>query len=501
MPAAVRTGRSTRCRYRRPSPTPWTSCPRSGYLHSLGLAYCDFKPENVIQYDRRLKLIDLGAVIRLDDRRSALFGTVGYQAPEIPTEGPSPSSDVFTVGRTLAVLTLGMPPTRGGAPLELPDPTDHPVLAEHESFHRLLRRATDPDPLRRFESVDELADQLSGVLREVLAMADGQPRPAVSTVFGPARGAFAPDLLIEHGVPARPDPRQVAAGLPVPLVDPADDAAALLATATVVDPEEVARLVAAAEQPSRELRLRLVRAHLDAAQPDAACSALAELAAEDPDDWRLGWFRGVAALVAAVPQQAIPAFDAVYGALPGEPTAKLALAAATECTGRDTDAARRYRLVARTDRGQGDAMFGLARVRIRTGDRAGALRVLDAVPETSSRYVAAQLGAVQTILLGTDGGAVDEEELRTAAARVLRLRLDPATDHEVRATLLSAAVDAVGPDPPPDAAPFLGCRWRERELRLAWERCLRTSARLATSPAARIALVDRANAARPRTWL
>ena len=61
--------------------------PALGHLHSLGLAYCDFKPENVIQYDRQLKLIDLGAVIRMDDRRSALFGTVGYQAPEIPSEG------------------------------------------------------------------------------------------------------------------------------------------------------------------------------------------------------------------------------------------------------------------------------------------------------------------------------------------------------------------------------------------------------------------------------
>ncbi len=244
--------------------------PALAHLHALGLAYCDFKPENVIQYDRQLKLIDLGAVIRMDDRRSALFGTVGYQAPEIVADGPSPSSDVYTVGRTLAVLALGISPTHRGAPVELPDPADHPVLAAHESFHRLLRRATDLDPVRRFESTDEMADQLAGVLREVLALTDGEPRPAVSTVFGPARGAFAPDLLIDAGVPGRPDPARVAGALPVPLVDPADEAAALLATATVVDPDEVQRLVDGAAQPSPELRLRLVRAHLDAGDPDAA---------------------------------------------------------------------------------------------------------------------------------------------------------------------------------------------------------------------------------------
>jgi serine/threonine-protein kinase PknG len=474
--------------------------PALAHLHALGLAYCDFKPENVIQYDRQLKLIDLGAVIRMDDRRSALFGTVGYQAPEIVADGPSPSSDVYTVGRTLAVLALGISPTHRGSPVELPDPAGHPVLAAHESFHRLLRRATDPNPVRRFESTDEMADQLAGVLREVLALTDGEPRPAASTVFGPARGAFAPDLLIDAGVPGRPDPARVAGALPVPLVNPADEAAALLATAPVVDPDEVQRLMDGTAQPSLELRLRLVRAHLDAGDPDAARTVLAELADEDPDDWRLGWYGGIAALVAGAPEEAVARFDAVYTALPGEVPAKLALAAAAECAGWDEDAGCRYRLVARVDRNQADALFGLARVRIRTGDGTGALRVLDAVPESSSRYVAAQLGAVQAILLGLDGTASDEVALRTAARRVQRLPLDAATDHEVRATLLDAAVRTVdGADPATD--PFLDCPWAERELRLALERCLRTSARLTSDPAARIALVDRANAARPRTWV
>jgi serine/threonine-protein kinase PknG len=253
-------------------------------------------------------------------------------------------------------------------------------------------------------------------------------------------------------------------------------------------------------QPSLELRLRLVRAHLDAGDPDAARTVLAELADEDPDDWRLGWYGGIAALVAGAPEEAVARFDAVYTALPGEVPAKLALAAAAECAGRDEDAGCRYRLVARVDRNQADALFGLARVRIRTGDGTGALRVLDAVPESSSRYVAAQLGAVQAILLGLDGTASDEVALRTAARRVQRLPLDAATDHEVRATLLDAAVRTVdGADPATD--PFLDCPWAERELRLALERCLRTSARLTSDPAARIALVDRANAARPRTWV
>ena len=57
--------------------------PAFEYLHDLGLVYCDFKPDNVIQVGDAVKLIDLGGVRRIDDQDSAIFGTVGYQAPEV----------------------------------------------------------------------------------------------------------------------------------------------------------------------------------------------------------------------------------------------------------------------------------------------------------------------------------------------------------------------------------------------------------------------------------
>ena len=53
-----------------------------------GLLYCDFKPDNVIQTEEQLKLIDLGAVRRMDDDESAIYGTIGYQAPEIGRDRP-----------------------------------------------------------------------------------------------------------------------------------------------------------------------------------------------------------------------------------------------------------------------------------------------------------------------------------------------------------------------------------------------------------------------------
>ncbi|HEX4253429.1 MAG TPA: tetratricopeptide repeat protein [Pseudonocardia sp.] len=47
----------------------------------------------------------------------------------------------------------------------------------------------------------------------------------------------------------------------------------------------------------------------------------------------------------------------------------------------------------------------------------------------------------------------------------------------------------------------MGLPWRGRELRLGLERALRAAARLSTSQSERVALVDRANAVRPRTWM
>ncbi len=80
--------------------------PAFQYLHDLGLVYCDFKPDNLIQVGDAVKLIDLGGVRRIDDQESAIYGTVGYQAPEVAEIGPSVASDIYTIGRTLVVLCM-----------------------------------------------------------------------------------------------------------------------------------------------------------------------------------------------------------------------------------------------------------------------------------------------------------------------------------------------------------------------------------------------------------
>ena len=195
--------------------------PALGYLHRSGLVYCDFKPDNVIQQDELLKLIDLGGVRRIDDQTSAVYGTVGFQAPEIAELGPSIPSDLYTVGRTLTALILDFKGNQSTYRYTLPPPEEVAVFRDHESLHRFLRKSTARQPDERFQSAEEMSDQLVGVLRQIVAAADGSPRPAPST-------AFTSDF---RDSPDHPDWR----ALPALRVSGDDPAAAFLATITVVD--------------------------------------------------------------------------------------------------------------------------------------------------------------------------------------------------------------------------------------------------------------------------
>jgi len=138
--------------------------PALRYLHDRGLLYCDFKPANLISQGETVKLIDLGGVRHIDDDAAELFGTVGFQAPEVPTDGPSVASDIFTVGRTLATLVLDFKGNTTTYATTLPPVAQHPVLVRYDSFYRLLAKACAPDPNDRFATVDELRVQMLGVL-------------------------------------------------------------------------------------------------------------------------------------------------------------------------------------------------------------------------------------------------------------------------------------------------------------------------------------------------
>jgi serine/threonine-protein kinase PknG len=494
--------------------------PAFGYLHDRGLIYCDFKPDNVIQSEEQLKLIDMGGV-RPIDGDGPIYGTVGYQAPEIETEGPSPASDLYTVGRALAVLTFEFTGYQREYKYSLPPSV--PLLAQQESFARLLRRATHADPGRRFQSAGEMAEQTTGVLREVLSVADGEPRPAFSGLFSPELRAIGTDLIpvraADGAAGARVSPpaaAEVIAGLPTPLADGADPAAGYLATLGGLQPEQQAAALRAAVAgdvgvppavaASPETRMALVRALIAAGDPDSAATYLAELAAADPTDWRIAWYHGLRDLAAGRPDSALAAFTAVYDELPGELAPKLALGFAAEAAG-DLAAARRYyQLVWTIDRSYISAAFGAARACLADGDRPAAIAAVAAVPETSSHHAAAQIAAVRLLLAA--GNGVTAGDLSQADGRLGRLSLDDVRRNQLTVEVLHAALDWVAAQPP-DAAQsaarsgdgrILGCEPNERALRFGLERGYRALASLTPDHTRKVELVDMANAIRPKTW-
>ncbi|WP_084509340.1 serine/threonine-protein kinase [Nocardia pseudovaccinii] len=478
--------------------------PALGYLHSLGLAYCDFKPDNVMQTDEQLKLIDMGAVIAMDDQDSPIYGTIGYQDPQISQSGPTVATEVYTVGRTLAVLLMNVP-QQGGHFGALPDPDAEPLLAKYDSLHRFILRATEADPEARFSSMEEMADQLTGVLREVLSIDDGVPRPGMSAYFGPPRGVF--------GIQEALTPASIVAALPVPLVDPNDSGAALLATTGGTSPAELEpafeaglRSVLTTRGASVEIPLRLVRAALEVGDPADALRRLDELADTLPGDWRLAWYRGQAELLAGNTDAAHAEFDAVYAALPGEAAPKIAQAAVAELAGAQSDrqqAARYYDTVWRTDHGFASAAFGLARLRNADGDRDGAVAVLDQVDSASALYTEARLTAVETMLADRTPDELSETLLRDAGGRVEALRIESKSrGAQVRMRVLDAALNwlRTGKAPTTHGA-LLGANLDQDGVRTGLERCYRDLARETEDMWARFELVDRANAIRPRTNL
>ncbi|MEJ2886659.1 protein kinase domain-containing protein [Actinomycetospora aeridis] len=191
-------------------------------LHRHGLLHADLNPSNILRgpaSDRHsITVLDLGSVRRVEDRHSDVWATTGFVAPEIHPGGPGPSvaSEVFALGRTLAVLLADFDHLRQHA-LRLPDPAGVPVLRDDPDLVALLTRATDVDAARRHRSVEAFAEDARRVLSRYTARpgdsgvghgvpvgagpeddhtrrGGGRPAGAADTVHDPrdARGAAIP---------------------------------------------------------------------------------------------------------------------------------------------------------------------------------------------------------------------------------------------------------------------------------------------------------------------
>lgn len=460
--------------------------PAFGYLHALGLLYCDFKPANLIQVGDGMKLIDLGGVRRVDDDQSPIYGTIGFQAPEVARDGTTVASDLYTVARTLATLIFEFKGYQAQFETSLPAPEAVPLFGQFDSLYRWLQKGTAQRPEDRFQTADEMREQLFGVLREVTAaVGTGEvTRSTPSQMFG--QPAAVADLLSWRDLPRL-------------AIDVRDEMAAWLASVTADEPLARLAVLNGAPQATAAVLVEQADAALRAGNVQLADDLARRILDADPWEWRGVWLQGLVALSRNDAPAAVAAFNAVYGQLPGELAPKLALAAACEAAAEPEVAVRMYTTCARTDAGYVAAgQFGLARIASQTGEREVALQALDRIPGTSRAYADARKARALLFASALDPlHALDD--LGRAAHEMEQASLQPVEQAAMRIQLLESSLQHVSAHGPQTGVHIGDVPALELPLRRALEAAYRDAARLAPDRDARLQFVDKANSVRPRS--
>ena len=155
-------------------------CRAMSAVHGAGLLHRDIKAHNVMRAeDGRIVLMDFGTGRELeDDASSDLAGTPLYLAPEVLQGQPATvRSDIYSLGVLLYHLVTGSYPVHARTVRE--------VRRAHErgertavrtarrdvppKLARVIERAIDPRPERRYESADALGADLAAL----------KPRPRI----------------------------------------------------------------------------------------------------------------------------------------------------------------------------------------------------------------------------------------------------------------------------------------------------------------------------------
>ncbi|MBA3342331.1 MAG: protein kinase [Gemmatimonadaceae bacterium] len=157
------------------------------YAHKRGIVHRDIKPANIrIAEDGRAKIMDFGVAHLASSnitRTGLVVGTPSYMAPEQVTGGKAvPATDLFAVGAVLYQLLAGAKPFE--APTlqslfykivsEMPTPLADVRPGLPPALDRIVRKAMAKEPVARYGSAVEMANELTSVRAEL----SGAPYPA-----------------------------------------------------------------------------------------------------------------------------------------------------------------------------------------------------------------------------------------------------------------------------------------------------------------------------------
>jgi len=146
-------------------------------LHARGIVHRDLKPSNVFLTPHGVKLLDFGLARPTDDqvmvtapeltRAGTIVGTPRYMAPEqVLGEPLDTRTDLFAAGAILFEMLAGRPAFAGRTVVEIAHATIYeqpPALSGGSAVaavDRVLRRALAKKPNERYESADQMAEEL-----------------------------------------------------------------------------------------------------------------------------------------------------------------------------------------------------------------------------------------------------------------------------------------------------------------------------------------------------
>lgn len=130
-------------------------CEALDFLHGQGVTHRDIKPQNVIYFQGRPKLADLGLItdLRPDDPERTLVGTPGYMPPA-PERPGTVAADLYALGMVLYVLSTGRAaalfPEVATTLVNVGEPP------EFLSLNNVILKACQPQPADRYGSAREM---------------------------------------------------------------------------------------------------------------------------------------------------------------------------------------------------------------------------------------------------------------------------------------------------------------------------------------------------------
>jgi hypothetical protein len=172
------------------------ACEALQYVHEQQVVHRDVKPQNLIDSDHGVVLVDFGVARELEEEDAG--GTVGigtprFMAPEVFAGGTvSPRSDVFGLAATLWTLIAGKPPVYA-EPTKLTD-----ICSDvSPSLERTIRAGLEMVPERRVASIGAFARALGAPLepargRSLALSVDSPdaPRTMMEAIVRTAAGVF-----------------------------------------------------------------------------------------------------------------------------------------------------------------------------------------------------------------------------------------------------------------------------------------------------------------------